>query len=173
MKANCRCAFSSGCSDIKRPTALTADGYAHVPFARRFLDLAGSLLPSAILAALPKCPICLAAFVAIGTGVGISASTATCLELLLVLLCLASLSYFASRLVRHFMRPNLPRQRAEALAATICTALIEFPGSHMGWLLRPKKFAAKRSDGLKEQSMNFASLRLSPKPDRAHLTILY
>jgi hypothetical protein len=102
MKARCRCAVSLGCSDTKRPTARAADGYSRVPFARRCLDLAGSLLPSAILALLPKCPICLAAYVAIGTGVGISASTATYLRLLLVVLCLASLSYFASRLVRLF-----------------------------------------------------------------------
>lgn len=63
MKAHCSCAVSSGCSDSKRPTARTADGNSHVPFARRCLDLVGSLLPSAIMAVLPKCPVCLAAYV--------------------------------------------------------------------------------------------------------------
>jgi pimeloyl-ACP methyl ester carboxylesterase len=38
---------------------------------------------------------------------------------------------------------SLPRQCADALAAKLGTTLIEFPGSHMGWLLRPKEFAAK------------------------------
>ena len=103
MKAQCRCADSSGCSDSKRLAARTADGYSRAPFAGRCLNVAGSLLPSAILAVLPKCPVCLAAYVAIGTGVGLSASTTTYLRLLLEVLCLASLSYFASRLVRRFM----------------------------------------------------------------------
>jgi hypothetical protein len=103
VKADFCCSVWLGCSDLKRSTARAADGCSHVPFARRFLGLARSLLPSTIVAILPKCPICLAAYVAIGTGVGISASTATYLRLLLVVLCLASLSYFASRLVRRFI----------------------------------------------------------------------
>jgi pimeloyl-ACP methyl ester carboxylesterase len=45
---------------------------------------------------------------------------------------------------------SLPRRGAEGLAATLGTSLIEFPGSHMGWLLRPKEFAAKLLEVLKE-----------------------
>jgi pimeloyl-ACP methyl ester carboxylesterase len=45
---------------------------------------------------------------------------------------------------------SLPRRCAEALAARLGTTLIEFPGSHMGWLLRPKEFAAKLLEVLKE-----------------------
>lgn len=43
---------------------------------------------------------------------------------------------------------SLPRRGAEALAAKLGTTLIKFPGSHMGWLFRPKEFAAKLSDVL-------------------------
>jgi hypothetical protein len=65
-------------------------------FAGRLLDVAGWAVPGAILALLPKCPACLAVYVAIGTGIGISVSTATILRTLLVTLCVVSLIYVAA-----------------------------------------------------------------------------
>ena len=67
---------------------------------RRALDLSAKAFPVAILAVLPKCPACLVAYVALGTGIGLSLTAATYIRLSLVVLCVASLVYFAVKSLR-------------------------------------------------------------------------
>ena len=63
-------------------------------------ELASWLVPSAILALLPKCPVCVAAYIALATGIGISLPTATCLRAMLVVLCAAALVFIIARRLR-------------------------------------------------------------------------
>ena len=64
---------------------------------RRIRGRAGWLVPAAILTFLPKCPACLAVYIAMGTGIGIPFTTAKYLRGALLMLSLASLAYFAVR----------------------------------------------------------------------------
>src|SRR5215475_3628387 len=69
-------------SDRKSPT-----------WVRRTREVFAWVLPSATLVLMPKCPACLAAYVALWTGLGLSLTTATYLRWAMLLLCVASLLF--------------------------------------------------------------------------------
>ena len=72
---------------------------ARLTFTRRMREFAGWIVPAAGLALVPKCPACLAAYLAIGTGVGVSVPTATYIRMFLLISFVASLSYLAAKRV--------------------------------------------------------------------------
>jgi len=58
------------------------------------------VFPATLLVLIPKCPICVAAYVALFTGVGISVTTARWIQVLMLVICLGSLGYLGVRYFR-------------------------------------------------------------------------
>ena len=74
------------------------DGKPHPrAFARHGLSLAGWMVPSVLMALIPKCPACLAAYAAGATGLGLSLSAAAYVRAALLILCIASLLYLVMK----------------------------------------------------------------------------
>ena len=65
----------------------------------RMRAAAGWIIPGAVLALMPKCPICLAAYVALGTGFTMSYSSAHILMRVLTVLCIGILALCVVRRV--------------------------------------------------------------------------
>ena len=57
---------------------------------RRVATAAGWILPTAMLALVPKCPLCVAAYAAALTGIGISISAATFLRTSMIVVAIAT-----------------------------------------------------------------------------------
>jgi hypothetical protein len=74
------------------------------PASRRLARLSvatASILPGALLAFLPKCPLCVAAWLTAVTGVGVSATGAAWIRVMLVVFWVAVMALAATRMVRH------------------------------------------------------------------------
>ena len=66
----------------------------------RWLTVIEWATPGVILALLPKCPLCIAAYVAIGTGIGISVSTAAYVRFGLLAVCVGAMILLVRRSLR-------------------------------------------------------------------------
>ena len=99
----CCHAVSDRFTSTKPETRIATGGPRPRGMMRRVREIAGWILSGSILALLPKCPACLAAYLLIGTGIGISMSAAAYLRMLLVLLCVGSLSYLTINLGRRLI----------------------------------------------------------------------
>src|SRR5438874_12803376 len=66
--------------------------------ARRSGEIAGWIVPGAILALLPKCPMCLAAYLMMATGISISVEAAVMVGVIIVIVCVSLLVFLGRRL---------------------------------------------------------------------------
>lgn len=67
---------------------------------QRARNAASWILPSVILAAMPKCPVCVAAYVALFTGCGVSLAAAGAVRWLVMIACIVSLAYLTVKVLR-------------------------------------------------------------------------
>ncbi len=91
---------------MSRPGCCGSGSGPHRPTRRPFLELGGWLAPTVVLALLPKCPACLAAYFALGTGVALSGAVATRLRTAVIVVCVVT---FALLAVRSVLRVRLER----------------------------------------------------------------
>jgi len=108
MKNLSCCSMSAGTA---RGGSQAADGKAHPPrVARQRFAWVKCSLPTLILALLPKCPACFAAYVALGTGVSLSVAAASVVRTLLIGACVGTLVCVIASTLRSGMR----RRRSSA-----------------------------------------------------------
>jgi hypothetical protein len=117
MEAHACCAtYSAGSRRGNAGGRTAVSGPPPPRLRRRFAGSFKYVIPAAVLAVLPKCPLCLAAYLAVGTGLGVSLSTATYFRGSLVTLCVTSLSYFAiAGVVSAFRGSNRDEHSGKAL----------------------------------------------------------
>ena len=82
---------------------------------RRGGALLAWLLPGTALAFIPKCPACLAAYIALATGIGISIPAASCIRYALGALCIVTLGVSAAM---WFLRKLLAKKRPTLLMSS-------------------------------------------------------
>ncbi len=76
----------------------TAGSGPHPPsLPRRWARATGWVLPSAVMVLMPKCPMCVVAYVAIVTGAGISVSAAAELRVGGLVVCVMVLAWVAAK----------------------------------------------------------------------------
>jgi hypothetical protein len=68
--------------------------------ARRLYGAAASILPGALLVLLPKCPLCLAAWLSVATGIAVPAAAVARVRGLIVVFWAAAVALAATKIVR-------------------------------------------------------------------------
>jgi hypothetical protein len=84
-------------SGAKRPTDFLRRAWRGIQWA----------FPATLLVLIPKCPFCVAAYVALFTGIGVSVSTARWIQVLMLVFCLGSLAYLVVRYWRRSAKIRL------------------------------------------------------------------
>jgi hypothetical protein len=96
MKNDCCCRVTETASNTKEFTG-KYKAHSSKTVIQHFIGMIKIVIPPLMLAFIPKCPICLAGYIAVATGLGVSITTATYLRFLLIFLCIGSLLFFLAK----------------------------------------------------------------------------
>jgi hypothetical protein len=91
--------------------------------ARRTRGASAWALPSVTLLLVPKCPMCIAAYLALGGGLGVSLTTAAHLRAALIWLCWSALALLCVRMARRFAKRGTMTRTTVGIAAAARVAL--------------------------------------------------
>ena len=99
-------------------------------FLKRCLNFFRWMFTGSVIILLPKCPFCLAAYIAMATGIGLSFAVASFIRILLIILCIVSLSSFVARRIyiyynkeQIYMSPGDHKYRINLLALKVSLIL--------------------------------------------------
>ena len=125
---SCCGTHSSDCS--KKDSGQVSRFTYESSFLKRCLNFFRWMFTGSVIVLLPKCPFCLAAYIAMATGIGLSFSVASFIRILLIILCIVSLSSFVARRVyiyynreQLYMSPGDHRYRINLLALKLSLIL--------------------------------------------------
>jgi len=96
-------------SAIERREVSVAGNTAGIQLPHRVARFFQWFIPTALLAVMPKCPMCLAAYLALFTGTGISFTAASHLRTGLIGVCVCTLLFLLVRLIRRNLLPPSSR----------------------------------------------------------------
>ena len=86
------------CSHNAKPLQTIESTQDKKKTSRGFSGYLKMAIPAFVFIIIPKCPVCLAGYIALATGIGISITTATYVRFGLIVFCIISLIYF---IVKH------------------------------------------------------------------------
>jgi hypothetical protein len=94
------------------PTQGAGGGRRSNGLLRRAWEMTQWLCPTVAMIMIPKCPMCVAADIAIFSGLGVSVKTARWIQILMLCLCGISIVYLA---IRYFRRRTRARGKLAAI----------------------------------------------------------
>jgi hypothetical protein len=110
VSAHCCCKAASRGPDLATVAVRSRRDNPRLPTkVRRCLDVTCWIASASVLVLVPKCPACLAAYMALGTGIGVTFATASHLRMAALTLGTVSLALLAAQAFHRMIRIILAR----------------------------------------------------------------